>query len=120
MAALLILLCLIATHTLHAQWSDDPQEHIRCSCGIYGTTSGNSSLCSDGLGGIFFATGFSTGGWADERRLWLVHINADGYTTLQGDECTDMIRIDNPEYSTGHETARARLIPSEPPGTLSL
>lgn len=101
-----------------SQWSDDPQGHVRHSCGIYRTTAGNSSLCSDGLGGVFMATGFSTLGWADAARFWLVHVNANGYLTLQGDECPEMIRVDEPNYGTNYQIGKVRLVPSEPPGSV--
>jgi len=101
-----------------SQWSDNPQGHIRHSCGIYRVPAGISSICSDGLGGVFVTTGFSTSGWADERRYWLVHVNADGYLSLQGNECPDMIRVDEPNYGTDFQTGIVRLIPSEPLGTV--
>jgi hypothetical protein len=114
-----VLLFILLFSQAQAQWSSDPQGHVLYSCGIYQVSSGsNTSLCSDGLGGIFYTTGFTTGTWADLRRLWVFHLNANGYPTLQGTECPNMIRVDSTIYGMGFSGFAARLIPSEPPGSV--
>ncbi|MBU0509571.1 T9SS type A sorting domain-containing protein [bacterium] len=120
MVKLLVLFAsvVILSASVGAQWSDDPQGHIRHACGPYSVLSANSSIVSDGIGGAFFTTGFSTASWHDESRLWIVHVNADGYLTLEGDECPDMLRVDSMQYGSSRIVAGARLVKSEPEGTV--
>ena len=110
----LILFVLLLSSAAFGQWSSDPQNHVRYQCGDCNMVE-RYSICSDSLGGVFFATAFSY----CSSSFWIFHLNADGYPTLQGTECPNSIRVDSAQYQAGYRFGwEIRLIPSEPPGTV--